>query len=519
MTDREINTNSILIFIFGFLSGVLASSFVFVAPLVSVFIVLVGLAVPAAEKIWNREISKEVLFLSLAFISFGLGILRYSIKDFHEPLVPAASGTIVSEPEHKENTIRFVMLSDNGEKVLINTDLYSPAQYGDRILATGKLERPGIIDPSTSSGQATGRPFDYAAYLAKDGIYYILNFADVEVVSHGHGNLIKTALIKIKQSYVDKVREILSEPESSLLAGFTVAGKNALPKDILEQFRRAGVIHIVVLSGYHVTLITIMLFWLFGFVFLRLRSGSKFARLATVAGLVTFVLMAGASASILRAATMALIAVGSKLIRRVYDASRALVTAAFIMVTINPKVLVFDVGFQLSFLATAGIIYLYPIFNAKLAKSAGIIPPAHGQKGNSRPILSRLISLLAITLAAQVAVSPYLLYAMGNVSLVALLANVLIIPAVPAAMITGFIAALLAFFSPLIALPFSYLAHLFLAWILAVSGFLGNLSFSLLVIPRFPFWGVLVLYALIIIFVKCRSLQQSSVPRTASSSL
>src|SRR3989344_5697883 len=102
MTDRKTNTNSVFVFIFGFLFGVLVSSFFFVAPSTSIFIVFIGATIVVVEKIRNKRIGKEVLFLSLVFIAFGLGALRYSIKDFHQPAVPESSGIVISEPEQKE---------------------------------------------------------------------------------------------------------------------------------------------------------------------------------------------------------------------------------------------------------------------------------------------------------------------------------------------------------------------------------------------------------------------------------
>ena len=248
--DQKTNTNSIFIFIFGFILGILVSSFVFIVPLVNVFSVIVGLIILLAERIWSKKINREVLFLALVFLSFGLGALRYSIKDFHEPLTPSSTGVVVNEPEQKENVTRFVLRSDNGEKVLVNTDLYSPVRYGDRVEVNGKLQEPGIIDDENS-----GRSFDYGKYLSKDDIYYTWNFAQVEVLSRGHGNLIKQALFRLKRSFVGKTKEILAEPYASLLSGLIVSGKETMPKDILEEFRRAGVIHIVVLSGYNITII------------------------------------------------------------------------------------------------------------------------------------------------------------------------------------------------------------------------------------------------------------------------
>src|SRR3989344_428041 len=126
--DRETNTSSIFVFIVGFVLGVLFSSFISVLPLVSLFIIIIGLALLVVERVWNKRMSKEVLFLSLIFLSFGLGALRYSIKDFHEPPTPSSQGIVAGEPEQRENTTRFVLRTDNGEKILVNTDLYSPVQ-------------------------------------------------------------------------------------------------------------------------------------------------------------------------------------------------------------------------------------------------------------------------------------------------------------------------------------------------------------------------------------------------------
>src|SRR3989344_5387181 len=111
MMGREINTNSVFVFIFGFISGILVSSFIFVPPILGVLIIFL------VEKVWKQKVIKEVLFLSLAVLSFGLGILRYSIKDFHESLTPSSIGVVINEPEQRENTTRFVLRSDNGERV------------------------------------------------------------------------------------------------------------------------------------------------------------------------------------------------------------------------------------------------------------------------------------------------------------------------------------------------------------------------------------------------------------------
>ena len=473
--NTNLSFNFAFVFIIGFTFAIFISSFIFVSPLTSLLILIIGLAIIIGEKIVERNISKEVLILSLIIISFALGALRYSVKDFHEVTIPSGSGVVVSEPEDKENYRRFVFKALNSEKALVNAPLYSPVQYGDRVEVRGKLEKPGII-----KDEDIRRDFDYGKYLSKDDIYYTVSFAEVEIISSGHGHPIKTFLFKIKRSFVNKSKNIFSEPYASLLNGLLISGREALPKDILEEFRRAGVIHIVVLSGFNITLIANFLKTIF-------RSHA-----ASIIGIILFVIMTGAGASIVRAAIMALIATSAKFFGREYSASRALMGAGFLMLIENPKILVFDPSFQLSFLATLGLIYVMPWM----------------EKCLSRGVLTKwekLRETLAQTLATQATVLPLLIYMSGDVSLVSLPANILILLTVPYTMLVGFAAVIISFISSILAWPFTYVSYLLLSWILFVAHTLGSLKFATIGISSFYFWIILLVYSAALAFVKLSS--------------
>ncbi len=479
----DLFSNSVFISIFSFVFGILVSSLVFVPPLLGLLILIIALGILGAEKIAKKNINKEVLFLSLVLISFSLGTLRYSAKDFHETLVPEPTGVVVSEPEQRENVTRFVFLSDNGEKVLVSTGLYSPVSYGDRVEVEGKLARPGIIDDEDG-----GRPFDYAQYLSKDDIYHTMSFAKVEVLGSGEGNPVKTILYRIKKSFVERIKEILAEPYASLLAGLLVSGRDAMPANLLEEFRRSGIIHIVVLSGYNITIIADFLRRVFQNLFLwsKFRGGPKAAAGTSIVGIILFVLMTGAEATVVRAAIMVLTVIAAGMFGRAYSAPRALLLAGFIMLLENPKILVFDPSFQLSFLATLALIYIVPIFEKFLQK----VPENFGLRG-----------IVATTLGTQVTVLPLLIYSMGDVSLVSLPANVLVLIIMPYTMLVGFLATILGYVSFILAWPLAYLSHLLLAWILGVAHVFSNLSFASIAIPPVPIWSVVLVYLLIIIFV------------------
>lgn len=495
----------IIVFIFAFVSGILVSSYVFISPMLAVFFMYVAGAILLAEKIWYQKIEKEVLFIFVVMLSFSLGILRYDVKDFHEydpafiaqvGAVAEVSGIVVSEPELRDNSTRLVIRGN--EKIIVYTDLYSSVQYGDFVRISGKLQKPGIIDDGIS------RVFDYGKFLSKDDIYFTMSFAEVEIVSRGHGNFIKSFLFRVKGSFVNKTKDIFPEPHASLLSGLVASGKDAMPKGILEDFRRAGIVHIVVLSGYNITIIAEFLRKSFSNIFLRVRlpfglaspSSPRIAIGASFLGVILFVLMTGAEATVMRAAIMVMIVMAAKLFGHTYSAPRTLLVAGFIMIILNPKILVFDPSFQLSFLATSALIYVVPIAERKLC----FVSEKWGAK-----------SLLATTIATQITVLPALVYSTGDVSLVSLPANMLVLFFIPITMLVGFGAALLAFVSTFIALPFTFISYLLLSWILLVSDVLGSFPLASINIPFFPLWAIVALYLLLIIFVwRWRSLSPHS---------
>jgi competence protein ComEC len=255
------------------------------------------------------------------------------------------------------------------------------------------------------------------------------------------------------------------------------------------------VVHIVVLSGYNITVVAEFFLALLAFLPLRRR--------AIVSGIAIFlfVIMTGATATVVRAGIMAPVVLLGKVIHRTYSAPRTLLSAGVLMLVENPKLLVFDPSFQLTFLAMLALIYMEPVVSSKMS----FISEKFGLK-----------TLLATTIATQVTVLPFLLYSVGNVSVVSLLSNILILVFVPFTMLVGFIATLLAFLSPILALPFTFVSHILLAWILGVAHVLGSLTFASIKISHFTWWLTLVSYALLI-FIVWRS--RSSLRTSASSPL
>ncbi len=497
LEHRHIN---IFVFIWSFIFGILVSSFVFISPLTALLVILIVVFILIGEKLLKGNVEKEIFLLCLAFLSFSLGIIRYDIKDFHMEETPVFTGVVVSEPEVREKNMRFIFKLENVEKVLVSTNLYSDIKYGDEIKIEGKLEKPGIIVendlPADEAG--AGRNFDYGAYLSKDDIYYTMSFAQVNTISRDNGNAVRAGLLKIKGSFVNKMKSVLVEPESSLLAGLLVSGKQALPASVIDEFKRAGVVHIVVLSGYNIMIVAEFFKRILGFLSLRIASS------VSIFGIILFVLMTGASATVVRAAIMTLIAVSGKMFGRGYSVHRALLVAGFLMLAENPKILIFDPSFQLSMLATLAMIYVVPIVETYIVKWPALrsLGEAWGMK-----------QILSATISTQIFVLPFLLYSMGNVSVVSLISNVLILVFIPYTMLIGFIATILTYASSVFALPFTYVSHLLLSWILSVAHLLGNLSWASINVSSFPVWAMLTLYAFYIWFLTFLYKKENSTER------
>ena len=216
-------------------------------------------------------------------------------------------------------------------------------------------------------------------------------------------------------------------------------------------------------------------FRVFGFL------SQKSAAIAAGVTILSFVLAAGAGAASVRAGIMATIALYGRATGRTYHAVRALIVAGVLMVLWNPLTLMFDPGFQLSFIATLGLIYGAPIT----------------ERWFSFVKIAMLKEIIASTVAAQIAVLPLLLYQNGLLSLIALPANVMVLPLVPFAMLASAIAGAAGFLIPAAAPVFAFPAYLLLSYITGVVEIAAHLPYAAVTLPAFPFWVVVVSYALL----------------------
>jgi competence protein ComEC len=436
--------------------------------------------------LFNRFVSKSSwgILAGIFILAFSFGMIRFHLSDRPTPLPydswanqyakigesVSLSGMIDTEPQIAENNQKLtIKLSDkNTIKILATTDFTEEYKYGDIINFYGKLKVPEnfITDQ--------GKEFDYVDYLRKDGIFYVMGYPKIEIVSRDNGSKIKSALFYAKDKFLEKMNLVIEEPESLLMGGLILGDKAPFSQEFTQSFIRTGTIHIVALSGYNVTIVAEWIMKVFGFLPKNLGIGLG------IFAILLFVIMTGGSSTAIRAGVMATLALIARATGRNYDVLRALILAGIFMILLNPFVLVYNVSFQLSFIATVAVIFLAP----RIEKYFMWVT----DKFELRDIVS-------VTVAAYIFVFPFVLYKMGNLSLVALPANVLILPFIPFTMLLGFITGGLGLIWYVFAVPVGFISYLFLHYELFVINFFSNLPFASFAIPNFPLLITLAIYA------------------------
>ena len=459
-----------------FIGVAVATFYNFSLPLIT-WLLFIGLCLTLIDRRKNkRPPIGGLLFFSLAIMAFSIGALRLEIASWnfgHSPLEPQIGqkvtlvGQIVSPPEAREkNTMLEVETAT--DKILVSVDRYETATYGDVIEIKGKLSQPESFETDL------GRTFDYPGYLKAKGIEYRISFATIKVLEPAKGNWFLSRLFNFKTAFMENVAEYIPDPAAALGGGLLLGVKQALGDELENAFRRTGIIHIVVLSGYNVMLVVIFVMFILSYFIPK--------RLQTIFGLVaiaTFALLVGLSATVLRASIMASLLLLLRATGRTYDVMRGLLVAATIMVVINPYILVYDVGFQLSFLATSGLILLAPHVEKVFSKVTNFL---------------NIRSFITATIATQIAVLPLLLYQIGEFSVVAVIVNVLVLPMVAAAMLLTFLTGMAAFVSVPLASFIAVPAYLSLQYINEIALWFSSLPYAAFNVPAFPFYVVPLAY-------------------------
>jgi len=468
-----------------FIVGIFFSSFFDIPRLFLPGFLILGLAIISV--FWKY---KKMAVFGFCVLVLVLGIWREqtaefgiinnglrALNDSKETVI--LIGTIVKEPDIRGTNIKLTIREEETKSIVLATvSRYPEYHYGDELKLIGLLETP-----FESEG------FAYKDYLAKDGIYSVIYYPKVELLKEKNYtdifSIIFGKVLEFKKSLSEIMRQNIPPPQSSLLAAIILGDQSVMSGcsqketeiakekgetclKLKEKLNITGVRHITSVSGMNIVILSGVLMWLG--IALGLWRGQAFY--FAIIMIILYIFLVGAPASAVRAGIMGGLFLFAQKVGRLSAAGRMLTMAAAFMLTENPLLLKSDIGFQLSFLATFGMIYCMPIFQQWFSL---IRNPEHSPL---KEIVLSLKGLLAMTLAAQVFTLPILIYNFGYFSQVSPITNILIVPLLSCIMILGIVFALVGIVWPWLGWVLSLPVWVLLTFVVAVIDYFSQVSWA-----------------------------------------
>lgn len=360
--------------------------------------------------------------------------------------------------------------------LLATLPAYPVVHEGDRVRVQGDLVTPPVWED-----------FSYRDYLAREGVYSLMYLPSVEVLQAAERRGVGWALSRLRVRGEAFIASAIPEPEASLLTGILLGRDGGIPDDVMDTFRSTGTAHIIVISGFNITIIAGMLL-----AALTRTIGRRWAIYGTIPTVIAYTMLVGGDPPVVRAAIMGCVSLVALQLGRRSDAFNALALTAVAMTAARPMAL-WDVGFQLSFAATLGIILYATPLQSRLDKFLSARVPQEWAKG----ILNVLGAGLVATLAAQVLTIPLSVAYFRNLSPLSLLANLFILPVQPQVMAWGGASLVLGLVWGPLGVPLAWVAWLFLAYTVRAVELFAALPGASLEVGRVPAALVIGYYILV----------------------
>jgi competence protein ComEC len=299
-------------------------------------------------------------------------------------------------------------------------------------------------------------------------VYATARLKNVQILSQGKPSFWRD-VYSVKHSFVKSLEKIYSGDDAGMLAGVLIGQKSLLSEGVLNELAQSGLTHLIVLSGYNITVIALFMMRLLAACFVAL-----------------FIAATGFTAASVRPAIMVIMLFSAQIATRQANIFRVILIALLAMVIASPIALVYDVSLQLSFIGFLGLAYLSPIIEPWFEK----FDEWHGMR-----------DLVSETIAVQVSVLPYLIWMSGIVSLLVIVSNAITVAIVPLVMAAGFFDVLLGFISTSLAKILALPVKFCLAYFLSVAKIVAACDFLILKFPSFSGWWIFTIYSFLGILV------------------
>lgn len=447
----------------------------------------------------KRKIRKYVILflISILISNTQITLLEKSFDEKYKNIEENLEivGTIISNPIDKQYKNQYTLKVEkiNEDKKYKNTNLQlnvkkekETLNYGDKITIRGNFEE-------ASQARNEGG-FDYKQYLKSKNIYGIITAdkKDIKLIKKNNVGVIDLIANKIRNSMKEKIEQNLSNETSELLSGILIGEKSNLKKEIQEDFRDSSLSHVLAISGMHVSYVILGI----TFVISKIKLSKKMSKIVTILLLLFFIILTGKTASVTRACLMSSYIILASLLHKKANVLGSISISLLIILIINPY-FILDIGLQLSYGGTIGIVSIYPILKKyrkkKEEKCSKLKKVIHKMK-------DKILDTILITISANLVIFPIVLFHYNTMSFTFIISNLLVFSIIGIIIILGFISVFTSYIiSPLAKVMFFFL-QIFLNLLTQIAHFCAELPLSKVYFPT-PKIYVIILYYLFLIYI------------------
>lgn len=472
--------------LYGYIIGIIYGlyfkiSIAFVIALISlIYIVLISnkkSKITRYLKVMLKPSAIYIFFISIIISNYYVRYLNNKYTEFYNnpPEIIKGNAVIIKEAEEKDYSYSYIIKMKDGlyknKKFILNTNKKKLLQYGDLIKIKGEY-----IIPSESRNY---KGFNYREYLKSKKIYGpIKSSGEIKVIQSNYINQIFIKSNKARNIIIKNAESLLPGETGALLTGILLGNKQEIPDEIIENFKTSNLSHMLAVSGAHTSYIIL------GIGYMLSKLPKKYAGIITILVLGIFLFITNFTPSVIRACIMAGLAIGTKLLYIKSDTINNIALSAMVILISNPFSIL-DIGFQLSYLGTLGIV----MFDKDIEKILSKIK-----------LKSKTIQLLIVTFSAQILIMPIIAYRFNTISLTFFISNLFASPILGVIIILGFITIFVSLISFKLAKMLAIILDVFLKLLILIAKFVSNIPISSLIIKTPYVFSIALIYILILIF-------------------
>lgn len=427
--------------------------------------IIIGFCIVFSWFIYKSSFRPQVIIAGLAVVLLGiaLGHTRSSIPAIScDTVMPAQAILTEIRGMYATHTLS-VFKREDGCSILVYAPRYLTLIEGAHVHIDGKAEHVAEA--------FKGIP-GYVKFLQEDGINLVVRNPHISILSQG-ASMVSEARINTMGIF----EKVFREPDSSVLIAMMLGDRGMIPRTIADSFQKSGIIHILSISGFHVSLFAGVL----ALLFLRLPIPLWAYYMCVGAILWAYIIAVGAPPAAIRAGMFWTIVIIAYRMRALVGLPTIILLTLCFVVTDNP-VLIRSIGFQLSVAAVTGI-------------GIGVF---FFRRIHVSPRLSPIAASLAVSLGATCATLPLTAYYFGTISLIGIFVNIIIVPVVAVLTYVALAAlTLYILFEPL-GLLLSFVTHILMAFVLAVADVAASIPYGSFQDVVFPLWAVVLYYGFIV---------------------